>query len=200
MPNQLLFLPGASGNIQFWMPISNALTYQAQMIHVGWPGFGSTPPSREVQGLSDLVNLVVQQINQPTALIAQSMGGIVALLAALEKPTLVTHLVLAATSGGIDMSRFGAENWRPSFMKANPSLPPWFANYHEDISHRLREVDIPVLLIWGDADPISPVSTGQYLASLLPNAMLKVFLGGGHDTGNAHAHEIAPLIDGLLID
>lgn len=64
MPNQLLFLPGASGNIQFWAPVSKALTYQARMIHVGWPGFGPTPPSSEVQEFNDLVNLVVQQLAQ----------------------------------------------------------------------------------------------------------------------------------------
>jgi pimeloyl-ACP methyl ester carboxylesterase len=45
---------------------------------------------------------VVQYIDEPTALIAQSMGGVIAARAALERPDMVTRLVLSVTSGGID--------------------------------------------------------------------------------------------------
>lgn len=53
-------------------------------------------------------------------------------------------------------------------------------------------------LLWGDADPISPVAVGQRLAALLPQAQLHVFAGGDHDLGHALAHEVAPLIDAHL--
>ena len=52
-----------------------------------------------------------------------------------------------------------------------------------------------MLLLWGDADPISPVAVGQYLAEVFPDADLHVFEGGGHDLGFTHATHIAPLID-----
>lgn len=54
---------------------------------------------------------------------------------------------------------------------------------------------LPTLLLWGDADPISPVKVGQRLAALLPRAELHVCPGGGHDVGYAFAGAIAPLID-----
>lgn len=197
-PSKLLFLPGASGNTEFWRPAAKLLDHPAQRIHIGWPGFGSTPPDPNVTGMADLVARVLPEIDQPTALVAQSMGGIVAVWAALERPELVTHLVLTVTSGGVDMSALGAQDWRPDFEAANPNLPRWFLDDRTDFSTRLAELQMPVLLLWGDADPISPVRVGQCLAELLPRNELHVFAGGGHDLGFTHTAEVAGLIDRYL--
>lgn len=195
MPSQLLFLPGALGRTQLWAPVANLLTCRAVKEHVAWPGFGATPPDPRVNGIDDLVERVAAAVDRPTALIAQSMGGAIAVRIALEKPHLVTHLVLAVTSGGIDVARLGGQDWRPSFLAAHPRLPHWFSDYREDLSDRLSRVSMPVLLLWGDADPISPVRVGERLASLLPRARLHVIPGGGHDLAETHASLIAPLID-----
>lgn len=194
-PSRLLFLPGALGRTEFWQPVADRLVHPAEKIHVGWPGFGATPPDPSVSGLDDLVARVVAQIDRPTALIAQSMGGAIAIRAALARPELVTHLVLSVTSGGMDLASFGAEDWRPSYREAHPALPGWFHTYREDLTPRLAQVRMPTLLLWGDTDPISPVGVGRRLASLLPAAELHVFPGADHDLGYTHAHEIAPLID-----
>lgn len=141
---------------------------------------------------------MVADIVGPTAIIAQSMGGIIALRAALEKPELVTHLVLTVTSGGIDISDLGAEDWRPSLCAAYPSLPDWFASDRQDLSARLGGIQAPALLLWGDADPISPVAVGVRLAALLPGASLHVVPGGTHDLAFTMAGMVAPLIDAHL--
>lgn len=193
-PTTLLFLPGASGNPHFWEPVANLLAHPAQRIHFGWPGFGPTPADSAINGIDDLVAMVTAQITGPTALIAQSMGGLVALRAALEKPELVTHLILTVTSGGIDISDLGAEDWRPAFSAANPAMPDWFASDRQDMTARLGAISAPALLLWGDADPISPVAVGERLASLLPYSELRVVPGGTHDLGASHAATVAPLI------
>jgi poly(3-hydroxyoctanoate) depolymerase len=54
---------------------------------------------------------------------------------------------------------------------------------------------MPVLLLWGDADPISPVSVGQRLAALLPRAELMVVNGGTHDLVVERAVDVVPYID-----
>lgn len=194
-PSKLLFLPGALGTTQFWKPVADRLSHRSSKICLGWPGFDSVPADPKVNGIDDLVTRVVDHIDQPTALIAQSMGGVIAIRAALEKPELITHLVLSVTSGGINMANHAAQDWRPAVQEVNPLLPPWFYHYQQDLALRLHEIRVPTLLLWGDADPISPVSIGQHLALLLPNAKLHVFSGGGHDLANAFADEIAPLID-----
>lgn len=198
MPAQLLFLPGASGRTQLWAPVAKRLRHPAEKIHVGWPGFGPKPPDPQVHGLDDLVAGVIARIDRPTALVAQSMGGVIAMRAALARPDLVTHLVLTATSGGIDVAGLGGEDWRPAFHAANPLLPRWFSTGQEDLSPQLHRVAMPTLLLWGDADPISPVSVGRRLASLLPRAQLHVIAGGDHDLAEMHAEAVAPLIEAHL--
>jgi poly(3-hydroxyoctanoate) depolymerase len=195
MPEKLLFLPGASGNTEFWRPVAELLTVPGERRHFGWPGFGPTPADPAVSGLQDLVEMVLAEIDRPSALIAQSMGGVIALRCALEKPELITHLVLSVTSGGMDLAGLGAQEWRTSFQAANPTFPWWFANYKEDLTDKLPGIRIPALLLWGDADPISPPQVGELLAALLPQAELHVFPGGTHDLGNVLAEQVAPLID-----
>lgn len=195
MPSKLLFLPGALGRTQLWEPVADLLSHPAEKVHFGWPGFGATPPDPSVRGIDDLVGRVAAQIEQPTALIAQSMGGVIAMRVALEKPDFITHLVLAVTSGGIDVMGLGGQDWRPSFQAANPLLPRWFSTHQEDLSPRLRRVTMPTLLLWGDSDPISPVRVGERLASLLPNAHLHIVQGGDHDLAETHAAAIVPLIE-----
>lgn len=198
MPSQIFFLPGAMGRTELWQPVAGRLAAAVPKMHIGWPGFGATPGDPSIAGIDDLVDMVAARVDRPTALVAQSMGGAIAVRVALEKPELVSHLVLAVTSGGIDVAAYGGEDWRPAFLAANPALPRWFSLYQEDLSAELSEIAIPALLLWGDADPISPVDVGRRIASLLPRAHLHVIAGGDHDLAATHADEIVPLIDQFL--
>jgi pimeloyl-ACP methyl ester carboxylesterase len=191
----LMFLPGASGNTRFWRPVAERLAHPGPRRFVAWPGFGGVPADPGVRGIADLVARVVGEITGPVALLAQSMGGVVAVRAALARPTLVRSLVLSVTSGGIDVSALGAEDWRPSFRAHHPGLPTWFVEERADLTERIREIAVPVLLLWGDADPISPLAVGRRLAELFPRAELVVVAGGTHDLVMERAPEVAPHID-----
>ncbi|MFS6826718.1 alpha/beta fold hydrolase [Cyanobium sp. ATX 6F1] len=195
---QLLFLPGASGSTAFWQPLAERLTHPAERRFLGWPGFGPTPPDPAINSLTDLVDLVSGALDRPSALIAQSMGGVIALLTALKQPQSITHLVLIATSGGLAMAEHGAEDWRPAFMASQASVPPWFADATEDLTPLLPEIRMPTLLVWGDADPISPLSVGRKLEALLPRSKLRVIPGADHDLAFSHAAELAPMIEDHL--
>lgn len=191
----LYFLPGASGSTEFWHPAARLLKHPARQNHVAWPGFNGVERDPAIRGIDDLVSMVLADIDGPSTLIAQSIGGVVAMLAALRKPELITHLVLCVTSGGMDMAAFDAEDWRPAMRAAQPGLPDWFTGYHDDLTPQLSTLCIPTLLLWGDADPISPVQVGERLACLLPQANLQLIAGGDHMLGCAMASRVAPLID-----
>jgi poly(3-hydroxyoctanoate) depolymerase len=197
-PERLLFLPGASGDTSFWRPLEARLACPAERRHLSWPGFGDTPPRPGVEGFDDLLALVLEPLDRPCALIAQSMGGVLALRAALARPRWVTHLVLCATSGGLPMAELGATDWRDSFRTSLAHLPDWFATETTDLSGHLAEIAAPTLLLWGDADPFSPVAVGERLARRLPRARLEVINGGDHDLGLHHAGRLAPLVDAHL--
>jgi poly(3-hydroxyoctanoate) depolymerase len=194
-PTKLVFLQGAGGNPLFWKPVADQLLYSAVCRLMGLPSMGDVPPDPGIRKVPDLAALVVEEIDQPTALIAQSMGGIVAVHAALERLELVTHLILAATSGGIDLADIQTEDWRPEFLKANPVAPRWFTEYEGDATALTAPLQMPVLLLWDDADLISPVSVGLRLCPLVPICQMHVVCGGQHDFANKFAARVAPLID-----
>ncbi len=197
-PSQLLFLPGASGDVHFWRALARDLTHPAGRVFLDYPGFGDAAPAPHIDGMRALLERVLERIDRPTALIAQSMGGVLAIQAALARPELVTHLVLTATSGGIDMAALGARDWRPVFAAAKPNCPAWFLADRADLAPDLGRIAAPTLLLWGDADPISPLAVGRRLLAGLPHARLHVVAGGEHDLGQVHAARLAPLVDAHL--
>ncbi len=194
----LLFLPGASGQTEFWQPVVTALSaYPAKRI-VAYPSFAGYPADPEVNSFESLQAYVIDQVTAPSVLIAQSMGGIFAVQAALQKSQQIKGLVLVATSGGIDLSAFSAQDWREEYQQAF-DLPDWFAvTKSQGVAQALAQIRCPVLLIWGDQDPISPVTVGQYLAQQLHDAQLHIVTTGEHDLAKVHATQVSALIATFL--
>ncbi len=46
-----------------------------------------------------------------------------------------------------------------------PNVPRWFLDDRTDLSTRLQELRMPVLLLWGGSDPIRPFRVGQLLSN-----------------------------------
>lgn len=188
---RVLFLPGASGDGRFWQPVTERLPATWDCVRLDWPGLGRVPPDPTVTGLDDLVARVLHAIDGPADLVAQSMGGVVAVRVALARPDLVRRLVLTATSGGVDVARFGAEDWRADYAREFPGVARWILEERSDLTERIPTIQAPTLLLWGDADPISPVAIGRHLAQLLPRAALVVVPGGDHMFARDRAPEVA---------
>lgn len=190
----ILFLPGAGGSASFWRPVAERLSLDRSSHFFAWPGLGDEAPDPAVRSIDDLVRMVLARLDQPCDLVAQSMGGFVALKAALAAPERIRRLVLTGTSGGVPVEDLGGADWRENYRKQHPRAAAWITEAREDLSARLPAIRAPVLLLWGDRDAISPVAVGERLAALLPNARLQVVPGGDHDFPVTHAPEIAPLI------
>jgi pimeloyl-ACP methyl ester carboxylesterase/ribosomal protein S18 acetylase RimI-like enzyme len=196
-PETLLFLPGAGGSREFWQPVAARVAFPGRVVHVGWPGFAGTPSDPRVRGFDDLADLVLAEIPGPCAIVAQSMGGVIAVQVAARRPDLITHLVLTATSGGVPLDDLGVEDWRPAFLREFPAVPRWFVDAAVDLRGVLASLQPPVLLVWGDADPISPIGVGRRLAGLLGRATLHV-VAGGHDVAHANPDPVAAHLAAFL--
>jgi len=199
MPPNTLFLPGVGADPAFWRPVGDRLPAAWRRIYIGWPGLGNQPPEPFLQSFDDLISYAEQHLgDQPTDIVAQSMGGAIALQLALRHPDKVRRLVLTVTAGGLDVMALGAVDWRPDYAKEYPSAAPWVLDARPDYTADLSRVTQPTLLLWGDNDPISPVAVGERLQRLLPVAELRVINGGQHDLAVTHAAEAAPLIQAHL--
>jgi pimeloyl-ACP methyl ester carboxylesterase len=192
--NDIFFLPGTGASPEFWKPVGERLPPQWSKHYFGWPGLSAQPPDPAINSYDDLVRLVEARLDGPVDLVAQSMGGLIAVRVALAHPSLVRRLVLTATSGGIDVSAFGASDWRADYRKAYPDAPAWITERHTETNLPVENIRCPTLLIWGDADPISPLAVGRHLAARLPDAKLHVIASNDHRFASTRADEVAPLI------
>jgi pimeloyl-ACP methyl ester carboxylesterase len=195
---KLLFLPGAGASADFWRPAAQGVLPERARHFFSWPGLGNEPPRPEARGVDDLVAMVLAEMAEPVDLIAQSMGGLVAIKAALAAPDKVRRMVLTATSGGVPVGDLGGANWRVNYRRDFPNAAPWITEIREDLSSQLGTILAPTLLLWGDKDAISPLTVGNRLKDGLPKATLVVVQGGDHALAQTHAAEIAPLITGHL--
>jgi len=196
--SRVLFLPGAGGSPDFWKPVGARLPAEWPKEYFGWPGLGDQPHDPAVNGMDDLVRLVAAKMDNPVDLVAQSMGGIIAARLAIERPDRVRRLVLTVTSGGVNMPGFGASDWRSDYRRSFPRAAEWITASHSSPDLPVDKIVAPTLLIWGDADPISPVAVGRHLQERIPRSRLYVVPSGDHDLAKTHAELVASLMEGHL--
>lgn len=195
---KVVFLPGAAGAAEFWRPVAGRLPARWRKTLLSWPGAGNEPHAPGVHGFEDLIDGTSRRIGADNDLVAQSMGAIIAIGIAVHHPEQVRRLVLTATSGGIDVAQLGGSEWRREYRAEYPNSASWVTADRIEYTDAIATITAPTLLIWGDADPISPVAAGRRLAQLLPNSELHVLAGGSHSLAHDRPDEVARLIEDHL--
>jgi pimeloyl-ACP methyl ester carboxylesterase len=191
----IVFLPGASGRASFWEPVASRLADVGPTRCLAWPGFGGIPQDRSIDSLDDLYRWVLARLPAGAShVVAQSMGGVLAARLAIEHAERVARLVLVATSGGVDVALLGGEDWRPDYRASLPDVPPWFVLDRTDLTGRLGTIRAPTLLLWSDADPVSPLAVADLLTARIPGARRVVVPGGTHTFGEERPDEVADAI------
>lgn len=191
----LVFLPGAGGAGAFWQPVAARLRDLGPTHVLAYPGFGDAPADPTIRSLDELFGWVSARLPPgPCHVIAQSMGGVLATRLAIEHPDRVDRLVLVATSGGVDVARLGAVDWRPAYRAELPTVPTWFVDDRTDLTDALARIRAPTLLVWSDADPISPPAIGTFLAARIAGARQVTIAGGTHAFAHERPDEVAAAI------
>ncbi len=67
-----------------------------------------------------------------------------------------------------------------------------------NLAHRLSEVVVPTLVVWGGRDPILPVKHAYAAAELIPDCRLKVFKKSGHSVYRDELEEFSEEVRGFL--
>ena len=119
-----------------------------------------------------------------------SLGGRIALELTLEHPELVTCLVLVSTSAKVSSGR------RRGLTKAMLRIPlvrtfdttypqPYYAAMRQfeastgyDATARLRDIDVPTLILHGKRDHTAPYQLAEEMHNKIPGSSLLTFEGG----------------------
>ena len=97
------------------------------------------------------------------------------------------------------MRRLGAAEWRHEYRASLPDVPSWFIDDRTDLTDRLCEIRAPTLLLWSDADPISPPSVARFLAERIAGARIVTVAGGTHSFASERPDEVASIIRSHLM-
>jgi non-heme chloroperoxidase len=92
-----------------------------------------------------------------------------------------------------------AASWNVAVSSSPIATYACVASWHEDFRQDLSRIDIPTLVLHGDADRILPIdAAGNRTAKLIKGARLAVIKEGPHAIGWTHAEEVNVEIAGFL--
>jgi pimeloyl-ACP methyl ester carboxylesterase len=132
-------------------------------------------------------------IGDKTDVMGWSFGGAVALWLALERPSLVDHLVLECPAGlhSID----------PKIKRVNRALLEHYGaedGKDEALVARVGEIAHPALIIQGTHDGTIPQASAQWLKQRLRRAFLVYVWQAGHDLEMDAPERVLELARGFL--
>lgn len=198
--HQIVFLPGASGSRSFFQPLLEHLPEFVDKKVIAYPGFDGEKPQTDILNFQDFQTYISAQIQEESVVIAQSMGGVLAFNTALEQPNKIKALVLLAISGGFDPVQYKCQDWRTDYLTNYPDVPLWFVDYQTLFTiDQLKSIQIPVLLLWADQDPLSSVAVGEYFEQNMSHSKLEVIEQADHFFANTHAERVAHTISEFLL-
>jgi len=187
-------------------------------------GFGKSsrlPPGFDIQAYGKLFGeWLRRQGKKRITLVGHSLGGAVALLAAVHEPNAIDRVILADTIG-IPFQR-DARTWAAAWSKqrtynVNLSLrrtievlaQPFTENLLRrgndlyklarlcmalDVRPFLPGVRCPVDIVWGDQDDFIPRSVGEQLHALIPQSTFHT-VSGSHDWPLLEPEKLLPFVE-----
>ena len=194
---------GLSGSTRWWSRNVGALAEKHLVAAVDLIGFGRNrrlttpllmPAFPEVTAL---LARWLETFPEPVHLIGHSMGGLLAIRLAAERPDLVRSLVLVNAVGmpfalrpGPHLRALPKRPWGlnlapvliPDAFRAGPaSLALASARVlRGDARDWMRHIAVPTLLVWGEADPLVPVPYAEEMQRLIPGSRLVVLPHAAH--------------------
>jgi len=87
-----------------------------------------------------------------------------------------------------------AADWRKDYARAFPAASEWARSWVPDLTNRLSDLAIPVLLIWATHDALSPLPVAHALAAKIGSSSIITFPSSDHWVVHRFADESAAAI------
>lgn len=203
----VVLLHGLSGSFRWWRYTTPAMAERFRVHVPEMIGFGESRGAVRQPTLPEMAGLLVRWLDaleiDRTHFVGHSMGAQVGVHLAGRWPDRVGRLVLTNAAGiphllsvpaltdvATELAHprsWGRIEFLPTIaldaVRTGPrtlvrSIRSILA---DDIRPLLPRIAAPTLLLWGEHDPITPVSDGQLIADLIPDARLVVIEGASHN-------------------
>jgi len=201
----LVLLHGLGGSSDWWRHNIDVLAERYLVCAVDLVGFGrnrfflrrSNLPLRFDDIAALLARWIESSFDGPVHLAGNSLGGQIAIHLAASRPDLVRSLVLIDSTGipfeiaaGAHIENIALPHgWRTFFLiltrdlfRAGPTaIAVAFARLlRDDARPLMSKLAMPVLLIWGEHDPLVPLTYAKQMLEEMPHAKLRVIPRAGH--------------------
>ncbi|HEV8660332.1 MAG TPA: alpha/beta fold hydrolase [Thermoanaerobaculia bacterium] len=196
---------GLGGSADWWRRNIDALAAEHLVVAVDLVGFGRNrffiQRSSLPLGFRDVAALLGRWIEsafqEPVHVVGVSMGGHTAIHLAAARPDLVRSLTLVNTTGipfelapGRHLANIIIPRGALSFstilardaLRSGPmSIAVAFARLlRDDARPLIKSIRVPTLLLWGDRDPLVPLSYARQLKEMIPASRLVTIPNAGH--------------------
>jgi pimeloyl-ACP methyl ester carboxylesterase len=209
----ILILHGWGRSGTEWLAMARDLSAWSdrKVFVVDLPGFGgsSLPKVKTIFDYSQLVKDFCAYLEiERVILIGHSLGGRVGIVLGSTSPALVERLILIDPAGvkAKSIKRVTMQllaklfSWAPSDIRSkiigqfmdedyhnSPALRELYrAVVSADLRRYLPQIQAETLVVWGEHDPILPLSLSRVYIRSLAGARLRVVWGAGHDPHLSH--------------
>jgi pimeloyl-ACP methyl ester carboxylesterase len=217
----VVLLHGFQAGADLWYPYTfPALAERYHVYALDLPGFGQSGDLDEYskESYGSFLNAFLDRLGiSNVQLVGHSMGGIVAIAAAAERPDRVTRLVLIDSAGLprsgphwtapvvmlADRSTFHAKLYPTVLRLAGQSraLKPGLHMIREDsVYPLLSKLTMPTLVLWGSRDRVMPLEHATLFARNIAHARLVIVRGSGHMPFYQKPELFNKLIFGFLVN
>jgi pimeloyl-ACP methyl ester carboxylesterase len=213
----LVLIHGAGGSSVTWLGTLRNLGRTRRCLAPDLPGHGQSGPfpdgtaSVSIEAYRSFIDAFCAALDVPRAVfVGHSMGGAIAIEAALGSPNRVAGLVLIATAARLAVSpavfdaidnhfaRFPEMMAQTGFSPSTPRdlalrlaraglqapqsvvRADFEACNHWDARERISAIRAPTLVMIGEDDLLAPAKYGRFLADRIPNARVVAFPQTGH--------------------
>ncbi|MEX2280892.1 MAG: alpha/beta hydrolase [Gemmatimonadota bacterium] len=203
----VVLLHGLSGSFRWWRYVVPALAERFTVHVPELLGFGRSRPALASFTIAELAAVMAEWLETRSLgrchVIGHSMGAQVALHLAAKYATCIDRLVLVSASGiprplspqetlrflteVVPPRAWGAPLFLPRIaldaLRAGPRtlLRATLGLLADDVSMLLPRIKMPTLLIWGEYDPLTPLTHGQRMADTIPDARLAILPRAAHN-------------------
>ncbi len=228
---RLVLVHGTGCSADSWRYQVNGLSREFEVVALDLPGHGASDPAADpsIERYATTVSSLLERLGRRKAFVAgHSMGGAVALQAALEHPELLKGLVLVATAAYLDTLALTPD----ILLWAVAALPHKFkgmffsdlvtaealavarddvrrssletvlgdfaACRRFDFRGRLKRVNLPTLILCGGSDLITPVRHSERLCREIPGSVLVMIEKAGHMLPLESAQRVNSAIRGFI--